>query len=217
MFDGYFNNSSIINSSILFSMVNFLVTLLQKIFSRNKHFGNIRTKHEMSAPLEWRESFWDKLKKDKLFSPIDLSHKSNFKEIRIKIGKKFIVLVINIFLISFCFNLTKDTYSIIKAEYNIINSSNIDFSKNLPKDFIKDEQNKISSLENYIKKKNTLNVIKTSAELSLFAKWKEYFTKDQKQKFIEDNKNIIKSTILSFLNNLFILYLILKKKIIRQQ
>lgn len=198
-------------------MVNFLVNLLQKIFSRNKHFGNIRTKHEMSAPLEWRESFWDKLKKDKLFSPIDLSHKSNFKEIRIKIGKKFIVLVINIFLISFCFNLTKDTYSIIKAEYNIINSSNIDFSKNLPKDFIKDEQNKISSLENYIKKKNTLNVIKTSAELSLFAKWKEYFTKDQKQKFIEDNKNIIKSTILSFLNNLFILYLILKKKIIRQQ
>ena len=69
-------------------MVNFLVNLLQKIFSRNKHFGNIRTKHEMSAPLEWRESFWDKLKKDKLFSPIDLSHKSNFKEIRIKIGKK---------------------------------------------------------------------------------------------------------------------------------
>lgn len=198
-------------------MVNFLVTLLQKIFSRNKHFGNIRTKHEMSAPLEWRESFWDKLKKDKLFSPIDLSHKSNFKEIRIKIGKKFIVLVINIFLISFCFNLTKDTYSIIKAEYNIFKSSEIDFSKNLPKDFIKDEQNKISSLENYIKKKNTLNVIKTSAELSLFAKWKEYFTKDQKQKFIEDNKNIIKGTILSFLNNLFILYLILKKKIIRQQ
>lgn len=217
MFDGYFNNSSIINSSILFSMVNFLVTLLQKIFSRNKHFGNIRTKHEMSAPLEWRESFWDKLKKDKLFSPIDLSHKSNFKEIRIKIGKKFIVLVINIFLISFCFNLTKDTYSIIKAEYNIFKSSEIDFSKNLPKDFIKDEQNKISSLENYIKKKNTLNVIKTSTELSLFAKWKEYFTKDQKQKFIEDNKNIIKGTILSFLNNLFILYLILKKKIIRQQ
>ncbi len=217
MFDGYFNNSSIINSSILFSMVNFLVTLLQKIFSRNKHFGNIRTKHEMSAPLEWRESFWDKLKKDKLFSPIDLSHKSNFKEIRIKIGKKFIVLVINIFLISFCFNLTKDTYSIIKAEYNIFKSSEIDFSKNLPKDFIKDEQNKISSLENYIKNKNTLNVIKTSAELSLFAKWKEYFTKDQKQKFIEDNKNIIKGTILSFLNNLFILYLILKKKIIRQQ
>ena len=65
----------------------------------------------MSAPLEWRESFWDKLKKDKLFSPIDLSHKSNFKEIRIKIGKKFIVLVINIFLISFCFNLESIIHS----------------------------------------------------------------------------------------------------------
>ena len=217
MFDGYFNNSSIINSSILFSMVNFLVNLLQKIFSRNKHFGNIRTKHEMSAPLEWRESFWDKLKKDKLFSPIDLSHKSNFKEIRIKIGKKFIVLAINIFLLSFCFNLTKDTYSIIKAEYNIFKSSEIDFSKNLPSDFIKDEQNKISNLENYIKKKDISKVIKITTELSLIAKWKEYFVKDQKQKFIEDNKNTIKGTIFSFLNNLFILYLILKKKIIRQQ
>lgn len=217
MFDGYLNNSSIINSSILFSMVNFLVNLLQKIFSRNKHFGNIRTKHEMSAPLEWRESFWDKLKKDKLFSPIDLSHKSNFKEIRIKIGKKFIVLAINIFLLSFCFNLTKDTYSIIKAEYNIFKSSEIDFSKNLPSDFIKDEQNKISNLENYIKKKDISKVIKITTELSLIAKWKEYFAKDQKQKFIEDNKNTIKGTILSFLNNLFILYLILKKKIIRQQ
>lgn len=198
-------------------MVNFLVNLLQKIFSRNKHFGNIRTKHEMSAPLEWRESFWDKLKKDKLFSPIDLSHKSNFKEIRIKIGKKFIVLAINIFLLSFCFNLTKDTYSIIKAEYNIFKSSEIDFSKNLPSDFIKDEQNKISNLENYIKKKDISKVIKITTELSLIAKWKEYFAKDQKQKFIEDNKNTIKGTILSFLNNLFILYLILKKKIIRQQ
>jgi hypothetical protein len=198
-------------------MVIFLVNLLQKIFSRNKHFGNIRTKHEMSAPLEWRESFWDKLKRDKLFSPIDLSHKSNFKEIRIKIGKKFIVLAINIFLLSFCFNITKDTYSIIKAEYNIINSSNIDFSKNLPNDFIEDEQNKIQNLARFINKKDTLNVIKTTTELSLFAKWKEYFLKDQKQKFIEDNKNTIKGTILSFMNNLFILYLILKKKIIRQQ
>jgi hypothetical protein len=198
-------------------MVNFLVNLLQKIFSRNKHFGNIRTKHEMSAPLEWRESFWDKIKKDKLFSPIDLSHKSNFKEIRIKIGKKFIVLVINIFLISFCFNLSKDTYNIAKAEFEIINSSNKDFSKNLPNDFFVEEQNKIQSLEYYIKKKDANNTIKTTIELSLIAKWKEYFIKDQKKKFIEENKNTIKSTILSFMNNLFILYLIFKKKIIRQQ
>ncbi len=217
MLDGYSYNSCFNNSSFLFSMVNFLVNLLQKIFSRNKHFGNIRTKHEMSAPLEWRESFWDKLKKDKLFSPIDLSHKNNFKEIRIKIGKKFIILVINIFLLSFCFNITKDTYSIIRAEYNILKSSNKDFSKNLPNSFIKEEQNKIQSLENYIKKKDISKVIKTTAELSLIAKWKEYFVKDQKQKFIEDNKNTIKGTILSFINNLFILYLILKKKIIRQQ
>jgi len=171
----------------------------------------------MSAPLEWRESFWDKLKKDKLFTPIDLSDKNNFKEIRIKIGKKFIVLAINIFLFSFSFNLIKDTYNICQSEYNIFKSSEIDFSKNLPNNFIKDEQNKISNLENYIKKKDISNVIKITTELSLIAKWKEYFIKDQKQKFIEDNKNIIKGTILSFLNNLFILYLILKKKIIRQQ
>lgn len=216
MFDGYFNNSSIINSSILFSMVNFLVNLLQKIFSRNKHFGNIRTKHEMSAPLEWRESFWDKLKKDKLFSPIDISDKSNFKEIRIKVGKKFIVLAINIFLLSFSFNIAKDTYNIIRADYLLLNSSKIDFSNELPDILRTEEQNKIKSLEKYIKKKDIINISKTTAELSIYAKWKEYLIKDKKQKYIDENVNSIKSNLFSFLNNLFILYLILKKKIIRQ-
>ena len=47
-------------------MVSWIINLLQKIFKKNKHFGNIRTKHESSAPLEWKESFWDKIKKDKL-------------------------------------------------------------------------------------------------------------------------------------------------------
>ena len=216
LLDGCSYNSCFNNSNILFSMVNFLVNLLQKIFSRNKHFGNIRTKHEMSAPLEWRESFWDKLKKDKLFSPIDISHKSNFKEIRIKVGKKFIVLAINIFLISFSFNIAKDTYNIIRADYLLLNSSKIDFSKDLPESLKAEEQNKIKNLEIYIQNKDNINISKTTAELSIYSKWKEYLIKDKKQKYIDENVNSIKGNLFSFLNNLFILYLILKKKIIRQ-
>ena len=71
----------------------------------------------MSAPLEWKESLWDKVKRDKLFSPIDIQNKEHFKEIRIKIGKKFIVLAINIFLLSFTFNIIKDSYNIVRADY----------------------------------------------------------------------------------------------------
>jgi len=198
-------------------MVNLLINTLQKFFSSNRHFGNIRTKHEMSAPLEWKENFWGKLKKDKLFSPIDIHNKENFKEIRIKIGKKFIVLAINIFLLSFSYNIAKDTYNIIRADYLLLNSNKIDFSKDLPETLKKEEQNKIESLNQYVKQKDILNINKTSSELTIYAKWKEYFINDKKQKFIQENENAIKGNLFSFLNNLFILYLILKKKIIRQQ
>jgi len=171
----------------------------------------------MSAPLEWKENFWGKLKKDKLFSPIDIHNKENFKEIRIKIGKKFIVLAINIFLLSFSYNIAKDTYNIIRADYLLLNSNKIDFSKDLPETLKKEEQNKIESLNQYVKQKDILNINKTSSELTIYAKWKEYFINDKKQKFIQENENAIKGNLFSFLNNLFILYLILKKKIIRQQ
>jgi len=219
--NGNINITCNFHSDIYFSMVKFLnnllFKLLEKFFSSNRYFGNIRTKHEMSAPLEWKESFWDKLKKDKLFSPIDLNNKEHFKEIRIKIGKKFIVLAINIFLLSFTFNIIKDSYNIIRADYLLLNSSKIDFSKDLPETLKKDEQNKIGSLGNYIKRKDLINIAKTTAELSIYAKWKEYFINDRKQKFIQENQDAIKGNLFSFLNNLFILYLILKKKITRQQ
>ncbi len=198
-------------------MNNILLRLLEKFFSSNRHFGNIRTKHETSAPSEWKESFWDKLKKDKLFHPIDLHSKEHFKEIRIKIGKKFIILAINIFLISFSFNIIKDTYNIAKANYSLLNASKIDFTKELPKELLLDEQNKINKLETYIKRKDILNIAKTTNELSVYAKWKEILIKNEKQNYIEENKNAIKGNLFSFLNNLFVLYLILKKKITRQQ
>ena len=194
-----------------------IYNLLQKLFQKNKYFGSVRMKHETSAPLEWKESFWDKLRKDKLFSPIDIHSKENFKEIRIKIGKKFIILAINIFLISFSYNIVKDTYNIVKANYLIYNASKKDFSKDIPKQIIIEEQNKIQSLEKYVKKKDILNIAKTSNELFIYNRCKEYIVLNQKNKYIEDNKNSIKGNLLSFLNNLFILYLILKKKITRQQ
>ena len=199
------------------TMNNLLLRLLERFFSSNKYFGSVRTKHETSAPLEWKESFWDKLKKDKLFSPIDLHSKEHFKEIRIKIGKKFIILAINIFLISFSFNIIKDTYNIIKADYSLINASKKDFTTELPNELILDEQNKINKLELYVKRKDILNIAKTTNELSIYAKWKDIFVKKEKEKYIEENKNAIKGNLFSFLNNLFVLFLILKKKITRQQ
>lgn len=198
-------------------MIEKIIHLLNLIFVKHKHFGNVRTKHETSAPLEWKESLWDKLKKDKLFTPIDINNKENFKEFRIKVGKKFIIVAINIFLISFSYNIAKDTYNIIKANYLIINASKKDFSKDIPAQITNEEQNKINNLNNYIKKKDILNIVKTTNELSVYARCKEYIVSYQKAKYIEDNKNSIKGNILSFINNLFILYLILKKKITRQQ
>lgn len=196
---------------------NFLYNLLEKLFKNNRHFGSVRTKHETSAPLEWKESFFDKLKKDKLFHPIDINNKEHFKEYRIKVGKKFVIVAINIFLISFSYNIAKDTYNILKANYLILNASKKDFSKDIPIQINLEEQNKINNLNKYIKKKDILNIAKTTNELSVYARCKEYIVSYQKNKYIEDNKNSIKGNILSFINNLFILYLILKKKITRQQ
>lgn len=190
---------------------------MHKLFSKNKHFGNIRTKHETSAPLEWRESFFDKLKKDKLFHPIDINNKEHFKEFRIKVGKKFVIVAINIFLISFSYNIAKDTYNISKANYLIFNVSKKDFSKDIPVQLLIEEQNKIQNLKKYIEKRDILNIAKTTNELSVYARCKEYIVSYQKNKYIEDNKNSIKGNILSFINNLFILYLILKNKVTRQQ
>ncbi len=62
-----------------------------------------------------------------------------------------------------------------------------------------------------------LSIAKTTNELSVYAKWKEILIKNEKQNYIEENKNAIKGNLFSFLNNLFVLYLILKKKITRQQ
>lgn len=196
---------------------NILYDLLHKLFSKNKHFGNIRTKHETSAPLEWRESFFDKFKKGKLFHPIDINNKEHFKEFRIKVGKKFVIVAINIFLISFSYNIAKDTYNISKANYLIFNVSKKDFSKDIPVQLLIEEQNKIQNLKKYIEKRDILNIAKTTNELSVYARCKEYIVSYQKNKYIEDNKNSIKGNILSFINNLFILYLILKNKVTRQQ
>lgn len=200
----------------IFSMVSRIITFLQNIFNKNKHFGNIRTKHESSAPLEWKESFWDKLKKDKLFSPIDINHKSNFKEFRIKIGQRFIIFAINVFLFSFVFSVVKDTYNILKADYYILSSDKIDFSKDIPNYLIQKEQWKIFKLQNYIINKDKNNIQKTTAELLVISEWKQFYLADKKIVFINNQIEVIKSNLFSFLNNLFILFLIYKKKITRQ-
>lgn len=197
-------------------MVSRIITFLQKVFNKNKHLGNIRTKHESSAPLEWKESLWDRLKKDKLFSPIDINHKSNFKEFRIKIGQRFIIFAINVFLFSFVFSVVKDTYNILKADYYILSSDKIDFSKDIPDYLNQKEQWKIFKLQNYISNKDKNNIQKTTAELLVISEWKQFYLMDKKIVFINNQIEVIKSNLFSFLNNLFILFLIYKKKITRQ-
>ena len=197
-------------------MVSWIINLLQKIFKKNKHFGNIRTKHESSAPLEWKESFWDKIKKDKLFSPIDINHQSNFKEFRIKVGQKFFIFAINIFLFSFIFSIAKDSYNLIRANYYIASSDKLDFSKDIPNYLSQKEQWKTFKLENYIKNKDKERIIRTTAELLVISEWKQFYISDKKQVFINNQIETIKGNLFSFLNNLFILFLLYKKKINRQ-
>ncbi len=197
-------------------MVSRIINLLQELFRKNKHLGNIRTKHETSAPLEWKESFWDKIKKDKLFSPIDINHHSNFKEFRIKIGRRFIIFAINVFLFSFIFSIVKDTYNILRADYNIIKSERLDFSKDIPDYLLQKEQWKIFKLKNYVNNKDKTNISKTTAELITISEWKQFYLYDKKQVFVQNQVETIKSNLFSFLNNLFILFLIYKKKINRQ-
>lgn len=194
-------------------MIEIIIRFLGNLFKRHNHLGNIRTKSESFAPREWKESWWDKLKKDKLFSPIDVHSKENFKEIRIKIGKKFVIIAINIFLISFGFNLIKDTYNLIRADYSLVTISKVDFTKDIPKSMLVMEQQKIDSLEKSIKNKDDEKIKQTTSELLIIDEWKNLYISNKIQDYKNNNIEVIKNNIFSFLNNLFILYLIMKKKI----
>ena len=188
--------------------------LLHLIFIKLKGYkiiGEVRHKNESMAPREWKEHWWDKLKKDKLFHPIDIHSKTNYKEFRIKIGKKFLIVAVNIFLVSFYYNIIKDTYNIVKADYYLINKNNINID--FPNELIKEEQNKIKELEISTKQNNKQKIEQITKELTVHAKWKEFYINNKKQLYIQGYTDEIKSNLFSFLNNLFILYLILKKKI----
>lgn len=155
-----------------------------------KIIGEVRHKNESMAPKEWKENWWEKLKKDKLFHPIDIHNKNHYKEVRIKIGKKFLIVAVNIFLISFSYNIAKDSYNLIKADYKLINKNNIKI--NLPENI----EQKISNKE----------------QLYIHTLWKDFYIKQYKKNYIETYKEEIKSNLFSFINNLFILFLILKKR-----
>ena len=172
--------------------------------------GSIRIKDESMAPPDWRKTLWDKFKNDEFFQPINLRAREHFKEYRIFINGKVIVFAVNFFLISFSISLLKNTYSIVSADYKLYNVHKVNFESYLPKNLIIEEKQKKIELAFYELIKDRKEVNKIKQELSLANKWKNEFIKLKRSEYRSNNIDIIKSNLWSFLNDLFVLFMMRK-------
>lgn len=151
--------------------------------------GRIRIKGEHSAPLEWKRSFWDKLKNNDLFTPINIHDENNIREIKIFFNKKVFVIGINLFLLSFSYSFVKDFYTILHARNNLLKINKIDFSKELPTQL-------------------TSNKFKNNTEIN--KEWINVMSANLKDKFWQTNMQTLNSTIWPLTNDLLILLMISK-------
>lgn len=165
--------------------------------------GRIKVKGEHSAPVSWKneKSFIEKLLANELLPSINIHDENNIKEIKFFLNKKFYVIGINIFLFSFSFSLCKDIYTISKSLYNIYQIDNIDFTKIITPSFIEAHEN------NLIKAKNDKSL---KLKVKQDQKWIDEINNFRKEEFFKSNSDSVKNTILSFANNLFILFMITK-------
>lgn len=168
-----------------------------------KHFGHIRYKDESLAPKEWKISIWQKLKNNDLFQPININNTENYKEVKLFIAGKVIIISINIFLYSFLYAFAKDSYTIIGARYNLYRVEQINFQQKLPEEL--EFSYKWKKFKYSQTKDKTLYKEITTENL-----YREYLTNKAKQDYIDLNYNNIKSNIISFGNHLLVIYLILK-------
>lgn len=165
--------------------------------------GHVRYKDESLAPKEWKTTIWQKLKNNDLFQPININNSENYKEIKLFVAGKVVIISINIFLYSFIYAFAKDSYTIIGARYNLYKVEQINFQNKLP------EELEFSYNWKKFKYNNTKD-IHLKKELHTENLYREYIINKAKTDYIEQNYNNIKSNIISFGNHLLVIYLILK-------
>lgn len=187
-----------------------IIDYIQLKLKGYKSIGHVRYKNESLAPKEWKISIWEKIKNNALLTPVNINHSENYKEIKIFIKGKVIIIAINIFLLSFSYSFIKDTYTITKAQITLNNRNNIDYKKEIPEQFVKIYEAKKRKLSQY-KKENQIEKVKTlNQELILIDSFFEYIENKAKNDLILNNSEAIKSNALSFANNLLMIYLITK-------
>lgn len=174
-----------------------------------KAVGHVRYKNESMAPKEWKRSLWDKLKHNDLLSPININSEEHKKEFRVFIQGKVIIIAINIFLFSFLYSFAKDSYTIIKAKYNISQIENINFD-DFPKDLQASYNWKKFKRDQYYKSNEIDKYNQTNKEIIEIDRWIEYSREKSKKDYFENNYDLIKSNLFSFGNNLLIIYMISK-------
>lgn len=186
-----------------------IIDYIQLKLKGYKAIGHVRYKSESMAPNEWKRSLWDKLKHNDLFSPININSEEHKKEFRVFIQGKVIIIAVNIFLFSFIYSFAKDSYTILKAKYNISRIENIDFNSDIPKDLATSYNWKKFKREQYLlTDKNKYKLI--DKEINELDRWIEYFKEKSKKDYFENNYDLIKSNLFSFGNNLLIIYMISK-------
>ena len=168
-----------------------------------RYLGHVRYKDESLAPKEWKTTIWQKLKNNDLFQPININNSENYKEIKLFVAGKVVIISINIFLYSFIYAFAKDSYTIIGARYNLYKVEQINFQNKLP------EELEFSYNWKKFKYNNTKD-IHLKKELHTENLYREYIINKAKTDYIEQNYNNIKSNIISFGNHLLVIYLILK-------
>ncbi len=185
----------------------YLIDLIQLKLKGYKSIGHIRYKNESMAPKEWKVSLWDKLKKNELFNPININHKENLKEYRIFFKGKVIIIAVNIFLFSFIYSFAKYTYTIAAAKYKISAIEKKDFTKEIPEELLFQYKWNKFKLTQISEPNKTKQIRKENA---IIEQWIDFTSNKLKKDYFNNNYNLIKSNILSFANNLLVIYMILK-------
>jgi len=187
-----------------------IIDYIQLKLKGYKAIGHVRYKNESMAPNEWKRSLWDRLKHNDLFSPININSEEHKKEFRVFIQGKVIIVAVNIFLFSFIYSFAKDSYTILKAKYNLYKIESIDFNKEIPKDLATSYNWKKFKRDQYLKSNEIDKYTQSNKEIIEIDRWIEYSREKSKKDYFEYNYDLIKSNLFSFGNNLLIIYMISK-------
>lgn len=173
-------------------------------------FGDVSIKGGSAIPPP-SSSFWDKIKNNDLFKPINIHDEDNKREIKIYFNKKVFIIGINIFLLSFIYSFAKDIYIITTSRVNLSQVSKKNFNNYLPKDLIISNNWKkflLESLKDNPDKKEKVSQLKV--QIATNEIWIAAILAKYKEDYINLNMNNLKSNAISLGNNLLILWMISK-------